>query len=127
MNYEAQTTEAEKRFQAAMEDDFNIPEALAVIFGSINEINPKIWELGKKSAKSIAKWIKEKLAIFGIELAMPKIPLKIKLFVRKRELFRGSQQFAQADALRKQIEALGYTIEDLPRGPFVWPTESYND
>jgi cysteinyl-tRNA synthetase len=111
----------DKLFDEKMQDDFNTPRALAAIFELINEINPKIWELSKKSAREIATWLKEKLKILGIEVKYPKIPLKIKLLARKRELFRSSKQFVQSDALRKQMEELGYTIEDTPAGPFLWP------
>lgn len=112
---------AEKKFAESMDDDFNTPGALAAIFELINEINPKIWSLSKKSAAAIGIWIKNKLKIFGIEPKIPKIPLKIRWLARKRELFRSSKQFVQSDALRKQIEELGFTVEDTPRGPFLWP------
>ncbi len=115
--------ECERWFWGALKDDFTTPEALAGIFELIAYINPKIWELNKKSAKSVKKWLIEKLNLFGIELKMPKIPLKIKFFARKRELSRRSKQYAKSDALRKEIETLGYTVEDTPRGPFVWPRE----
>lgn len=109
----------ETRFNAAMEDDFNTPAAIAVIFDLINEINPKIWKLKAKNAKIITKWIKNKLSTFKISLKMPKIPLKIKLLAKKRELCRGNRQFIRADDLRKNIEALGYSIEDTPAGPLI--------
>lgn len=111
----------ENKFQAAMEDDLNTAEALAVIFGLVNEINPKIWRLGKKDASAVAKWVVKKLKLFGISPAMPKISLKIRLLSQKRELLRSSKQFAKSDVLRKEIEELGYTIEDTPAGPFAWP------
>jgi cysteinyl-tRNA synthetase len=114
----------EKRFQDALSDDFNTPSALAVIFELINQINPKIWNLNKKSGQILSRWLLEKLNLFGIKLKLPKIPLKIGRLAAKRELFRIHKQFIQADDLRKQIETLGYTIEDTPRGPFLWPANS---
>lgn len=113
--------ESEKNFANAMEDDFNTPEALGTIFKLINELQPQIWELNKKTAKSTIKWISSKLDMLGIEVKSPKTPLKIRLLARKRELSRSSKQFDQSDALRKQIEAVGYSIEDTPVGPFLWP------
>lgn len=108
--------ECDKKFTDAMADDFNTPEALAAIFNLINDVNPKIWQIGKKEAKMIAKWIHEKLKIFKIAVKLPRIPLKIRLLARKRELFRTNKQFTQADVLRKEIEALGYNVEDTPAG-----------
>jgi len=114
---------AERDFSAAMENDFNTPAALAVIFSLINENQKQVWELSRKSAKMLKKFIKNKLELFGIGLKSVKIPLKIRRLASKRELFRTNKQFIQSDVLRKEIEALGYTVEDTPRGPFLWPRE----
>ena len=114
---------AERDFSAAMEDDFNTPAALAVIFSLINENQKQVWELSRKSAKMLKKFIKNKLELFGIGLKSVKIPLKIRRLASKRELFRTNKQFIQSDVLRKEIEALGYIVEDTPRGPFLWPRE----
>ena len=114
---------AERDFSAAMEDDFNTPAALAVIFSLINENQKQVWELSRKSAKMLKKFIKNKLELFGIGLKSVKIPLKVRHLASKRELFRTNKQFIQSDVLRKEIEALGYIVEDTPRGPFLWPRE----
>ena len=52
-------------------------------------------------------------------LAKPKT--QITKMAKDREELRINKQFAKADALRKKIERLGYTIEDTPYGPFLWP------
>ena len=65
----------------------------------------------------------DKVLGLGLKDIRPKktaiIPQKIKDFVQKRELLRNNKQFIQADALRKQIEKLGYLIEDTAFGPNV--------
>ena len=76
-------------------------------------------------------WAKNKLALLldfdqilglklteAITLAQP--PAKVGKLVKEREKYRTNKQFVQADGLRKKIEALGYTVEDTPQGPFVW-------
>ena len=108
-------------FTIALQDDFNTPEALATIFSFINEINLSIWNITKKEAREAATWLKKSLNILGIALERPKIPLKIRWLAKKRELSRINKQFAKSDVLRKEIEALGYTVEDTPNGPFIWP------
>ena len=113
-NYEAQ-------FNEAIQDDFNTPKALAVIFSLINDTNKNLNKIRKGGAKIIGKWISDKLKIFKIEVKLPKIPAKIQQLASKRELLRTHQQFVQSDVLRKEIERLGYTIEDAPNGPFLWP------
>ncbi len=106
------------QFRGAINDDLNTPRALSVV-----------WELvGDKGL-----WAKNKLALLfdfdrilglklkeAVMLAQP--PAKVKGIVKERERYRTNEQFVQADRLRKKIEALGYTVEDTPQGPFVWFT-----
>jgi len=111
---------SEANFQLAVEDDFNTPEALAAIFNLINNLEPTVWSLTKNEAGEISDSIVKKMAIFGINLKKTgQIPAKIKQMAKKRELFRTHKQFAQSDVLRKEIEGLGFTIEDTPAGPLV--------
>ena len=110
---------AEKAFHAALDDDFNTPEALAAIFKCINDLNPRLWKLTPPETKAIIEWLKEKLGLLGIVLEPPKIPAKIKALAARREAYRSHQQFIPADRLRKQIEALGYRVEDTPHGPLI--------
>ncbi|MBI2024609.1 MAG: cysteine--tRNA ligase [Candidatus Harrisonbacteria bacterium] len=112
---------AGESFETAMNDDFNTPEALAAIFILVNEFQKNFWDLGKAGAKKVKKFIKERLNDLGIELFLPKVPFKIKQIAKKRELFRVNKQFVQSDNLRKEIERLGYGVEDTPAGPFLWP------
>lgn len=110
---------AQQLFIDAMNDDFNTPEALAAIFGVVNAINPEIWKLTAGETKELEKWALERLKILGIELKFGNIPLKIRRLAKQRELSRNSKQFIQADDLRKQIEGLGYTVDDTPAGPLL--------
>ena len=96
----------EKEFQEAMDDDFNTPLAIATLRKS-NDIGLII-----KGFESI-----------GININ-PKIPANVLQLVQKRELSRASKQFAQSDALRMQIEQLGYVVEDTPAGPLVLLAEN---
>lgn len=111
---------ADAAFKMAMEDDFNTPDALAALFSLINQVEPKIWTLTKSEVAAIKDLLLKKMAIFGINLKkIEPIPPKIIQIAKKRELYRTHKQFAQADALRKEIEKLGYSIEDTPAGPMI--------
>ncbi|MBI2591494.1 MAG: cysteine--tRNA ligase [Candidatus Brennerbacteria bacterium] len=112
----------EKDFQSALADDFNTPEAIAVIFKLINDSYKNIWQLNKKQAYETESFIKEKLEIFGFKLKKEKIPLKIAALAKKREKLRECKQFIPADRLRKTIQKLGYMIEDTPYGSKITPT-----
>ncbi len=110
---------AKKEFRAAMENDFNTPVALAALFTLVNEINKNIWLLSKKDARSIKNFLNETLQTFGMSQKTEIIPQKVRKLAEKRDLSRVRKQFMQADALRKNIEALGYMVEDTPLGPLV--------
>lgn len=110
----------EQNFNQAMEDDFNTPDALASIFNLLNVLEKKIWTLNKSESSAIKKIIAEKMEIFGISLKKSaKIPPEIALKAKKRELCRAHKQFIQSDAMRRELDALGYIVEDTPQGPLV--------
>lgn len=108
-----------KHFDQALEDDFNTPSALAALFHLINEIEPQIWKLNKAEAKAIQKFLVVSCALFGLKIKIPVPPAHVKNLLKKRELYRVNKQFTHADDLRKEIEALGYLIEDTPAGPYL--------
>ena len=111
---------AEKEFHLAMENDFNTPEALAAVFELINKTETDIKRLNLNDAKKIAKFIIKTFGSMGFKLDKKlKISVQIKARILERELFRKNKQFIQSDALRKEIEKLGYVIEDTPNGPMI--------
>ena len=102
----------EKLFLTAINDDLNTPKAIAVIWQIIK--NKKISNTTKK------KLIIEFDAVLGLNLNKIKpfkIPPAINDLIKQREISRTNKQFIQADALRKEIEKLGYVIEDTDSGP----------
>lgn len=109
------------KFNSAIDDDFNTPKALAVIFDHITAIQPTIWELSREIAQLEAEKIEDLFLTFGISFQVGKTPEKVKKLAAERESFRSSKQFVQSDAIRNEINALGYEIEDTPQGPFLWP------
>lgn len=111
----------EKDFQNAINDDLNTARALAAIqklLKLLNELRLKN-NLSAQTAKQAYQTIINTDKIFGLELKSAKIPSKIAQIVKKRELLRSNKQFTQSDALRKEIEALGFIIEDTPQGPLI--------
>ncbi len=108
-------------FREALEDDFNTPAALGAVFALIGGVQPFIWALSPGDLRLLGRALAEKFAILGFDSWKTEIiPQNIAALAQKRELSRKSAQFTQADALRKAIEALGYSIEDTPLGPFVF-------
>lgn len=111
---------ADKGFIGAMNDDFNSPDALASLFNMINSLESGLWNLNKAEAGAVRKLLEEKFGIFGIFLKKTtKIPAEITKKAKERDAFRIHKQFIQSDAIRKELDALGYIIEDTPLGPLV--------
>ncbi len=104
-----------ERFFAAINDDLNTSQALAVI-----------WELLKSPLADADK--KATLDAFdtvlGLNLAdwqpvVEDIPNAITELAEKRQGARANKDFALADQLRDELAALGYEVTDSPDGPVI--------
>jgi cysteinyl-tRNA synthetase len=115
----------DKAFASALADDVNTPIAIAHIFSAIIafEKQPlKVWNLDPATARVFGKYIREKLKILGFSFNETlEIPAKIHQLAAEREQSRANKQFVQSDGLRKEMDDLGYEVEDTPVGPFVYP------
>ncbi|MEK7659167.1 MAG: cysteine--tRNA ligase [Patescibacteria group bacterium] len=113
-----------QELEAKMDDDFNTPEALAVLFNFIRIINTFIGDnyLNRKSAIQVLKFLKEIDQIFGI---LPQkesgIPEEIFELVQKREDLRKQKVWLEADQIREKVKNYGYLVEDTPYGPLITP------
>ena len=105
--------------ESVLDDDFNTPMALAAIFEFMGKIEKILWNLSPSDAKNVASFTRNTFKNLGFSFHDSKIPFKIRFLVKKRELSRAHKQFIQADELRKELNGLGYTLEDTPIGPFV--------
>lgn len=114
----------EKSFTTAMENDFNTPKAIAVIFELINKGNILIAgnKLVKTDAGKILKFLKEIdgfLEFIFLKEKKEKIPQQISELVEQRESARKEKNWQKADEIRKKISDLGYQVEDTIDGPKV--------
>ena len=100
-------------FLNAMDDDFDTPKALAVIFNLVKEANIKGG--GKKVHKLMLEF-DEILNIFEKEI---KIPKEIQLLAQEREKARKNKDFKKSDILRDEIKEKGYVIEDSGKGVLI--------
>ena len=88
----------EKEFLQAINNDLNMPEALAVA-----------WQTEDRSL--LLKFDK----VLGLQIdktAEKEIPSEIQELMQKRETLRKEKKFAEADKLRDEIVKMGYTISD---------------
>lgn len=109
------------KFIAALDDDFNTPQALACVFDLVNLTNKNIDNLDFVAfARGV---LKEFLSILGISLETLKSGSlsdeEIKLKISEREEARKNKNYALSDKIRKDLEAQGIILED-EKGVTTW-------
>lgn len=102
--------EYQDRFKNAIEDDLQIPKAVALL-----------WELVKApiSAQNKLFLLHDFDQVLGLglkDLRKEEIPADILALVAEREEARKNKDYAQSDALRDKLAALGYRVEDTSTG-----------
>ena len=114
--------EAEGKFREAMDDDFNTPKALGVIFELAREcrrvVSPGAVSLGAKSLLGAAL---DEIAKLGnllgvVSLDRSEVPAEVEDLARQRSEAKAAKNFAEADRLRAEISAKGFTVEDVKGG-----------
>jgi cysteinyl-tRNA synthetase len=100
-----------EKFIKAMEDDFDTPKALAVIFEFIREAN----KVG--NGKNAYPLMLDFDNILGLDLSKTEeIPKEIKDLAEKREKARKEKDWSESDKLRDKINKKGYEIKDSKEG-----------
>ena len=107
----------ENQFKKAMDDDLNTAEAIGVIFEYVRDINLAFEEgKGAQSAKEALEALDKVLDVLGLLPEDENVPEEIMVLAQQRQEARKARDYAQADALRDKITALGYDLKDTPEG-----------
>ena len=104
-----------QRFLEAANEDLNLPKAVAVMWEMVNSDIPT-----SQKARDLIEM--DKILSLGLTEIIGKeieIPEEIKKLLEKRENARKSKDFQKSDELRKEINKLGYEIEDTSTGAKV--------
>jgi cysteinyl-tRNA synthetase len=116
------------RFTAAMDADFNTPDALAVIFDLAREINTR--RAAGEDTEPQRRTLVTLLDVLGIDLRSeaPRdgvdIGPYVELLLHVRRKLRDAKQWALADDIRKGLGDLGVTVEDRASGESAWRREA---
>ncbi|HRX62164.1 MAG TPA: cysteine--tRNA ligase [Candidatus Competibacter sp.] len=126
------------RFEQAMDDDFNTPEALAVLFELSREIN-KLHDHDEMAAARLGASLRHLGKWLGLLQADPESYLKsgaevvaslssgiaseeIEALIAQRNIARKAKNWAEADRIRAQLQEAKIVLEDTPKGT-VWRRE----
>ncbi|MDD5141155.1 MAG: cysteine--tRNA ligase [Verrucomicrobiales bacterium] len=106
-------------FTAAISDDLNISAAWGAVFEWVRETNKKLAENTLSStdaAVNLAAW--EKIdSVLGISVKTEtEIPAEILALAEARTDAKKAKDFKRADAIRDELKAKGWVIEDSPKG-----------
>lgn len=112
-------------FKTAMDDDFNTPGALAVLFEIAREIN-KFKTEDTEKANGLAVRLKELASVLGLLEQDPETFLKgdanddeaaeIEALIKQRNEAKAAKNWAVADEVRDKLKAMNIVLEDTPNG-----------
>ncbi len=113
--------EAIARFTEAMDNDLDTPAAVAVIFELLRRANAAADAGESEQARCLAATVAELVGALGLELghAGDAVDDESAALVDRRDAARRARDFVAADALRDELTARGWVVEDGPDGTSI--------
>ena len=108
------------QFVTALDDDFNVSAGWGLIFEWVRNMN-KGMEAGRVwpnlAASTLAAWDKMD-SVLGIGASKElNVPEELTTLLEARQAARKAKDFKRSDAIRDELKAKGWAIEDTPKGP----------
>ncbi len=110
---------ARAKFQTAMDDDLNTPDALAAIFELVKEINTGMAAASKPALQAASDMFDELTGVLGLlyNKKAAQAPDEVLELVEQRAAAKKAKDWAAADAIRARIAELGWAVKDTAQGP----------
>jgi cysteinyl-tRNA synthetase len=110
-------------FVREMNEDLNVPAALAVIHDAVRQGNTHLNAADYSQAHQIRNQVVQMLEVLGLAPSQwskdskpSKLDAEIELLISQRNQARDNKDFARADEIRDQLKAAGIELSDLPSG-----------
>ncbi|GGE44486.1 cysteine--tRNA ligase [Halopseudomonas oceani] len=118
-----------ERFAASMDDDFNTPEACAVLFEMVREVN-RLKESDAEAAAALAARLRQLAEVLGLLQLEPEAFLQagaagkvdaaeVEALIAARLQARADKNWGESDRIRDQLTAMGVVLED-GKGGTTW-------
>ncbi|MGW8374232.1 cysteine--tRNA ligase [Streptomyces sp. ODS28] len=121
-------------FAEAMDDDFSVPQALAVVHTTVRQGNAALGEGDTATAATALAEVRAMLGVLGLDPLDPQwagegsggargedlnavVDSLVRLVLEQRQAARARKDYATADAIRDELKGAGLVIEDTPAGP----------
>ena len=110
-----------ERFSAAMDDDLDTPAAMALLFDSVRRVNAALDSGDVTTAAPLAGAVEAMCEAVGLELRseIADVPADVAALAVERDAARAAKDFARADAIRGELQAAGWIVEDTANGTLV--------
>jgi cysteinyl-tRNA synthetase len=106
-----------ERFRQEMDEDFNTPPAMAVVFDAVRQANTALDRGDGGTAGPLAAAALALVTMVGLPpKASDEIDAESAALAARRDELRAGRDYAGADGIRGQLEALGWTVRDTPGG-----------
>ena len=109
-----------KRFRDALDDDFDMPIALAVLHDLRGEVN----RTRSRELSGLLRALGGTLGFFQQDpqafMRGAAVDIDVQSLVDERNAAKTAKQYGRADAIRKQLEEAGIALEDKPGGVTIW-------
>ncbi len=111
-------------FEAAMDDDLNLPEAMGSVFTLIRQLNRDLdaGRLGARSHRQLVALLDEVddvlgvLTLAGRERSGASLSAEEQAMLDERHAARGARDWTASDRLRDVLAGRGIVVEDTPSG-----------
>ncbi|WP_312180646.1 cysteine--tRNA ligase [Arthrobacter sp.] len=120
-------------FGAAMDDDLNVPQALAVLHETVRTGNTALAASDLETVRTALSQVRAMTGVLGLDAVQAgtaasgpehqALDSLIQDRLRERSEARGAKDWARADAIRDALAAAGVVVEDTPDGA-LWSLEA---